>query len=43
MLKEQALDYYFTNLYAIDNTDIFFTELCNSIRNYFETAKHRRS
>ncbi len=43
MLKEQALDYHFTNLQATKNTTVSFTELCNGTRNYFETVEYRRS
>jgi hypothetical protein len=44
MLKGLALDHYFTNLRNTDsNVNIPFNELCNTTRNYFETAEYRRS
>lgn len=42
MLKDQALDHFFTNLRNTP-TPLSFDVLCNSTRNYFETPEYRRS
>jgi hypothetical protein len=45
MLKGQALDHFFSNLRNTDPnaTAVFFNDLCNATRNYFETTEYRRS
>jgi hypothetical protein len=42
MLKDLALDYYYSNMFAIIIAVITFDEVCFSMRNYFEGAEYRR-
>jgi hypothetical protein len=44
MLKDLALDYYYSNMSTITTTaTITFDEVCFSMKNYFEGAEYRRS
>jgi hypothetical protein len=43
MLKDLALDYYYSNMFIIITAVITFDEVCFSMRNYFEGAEYRRS
>jgi hypothetical protein len=42
MLKDLALDYYYSNMFTIIIAVITFDEVCFSMRNYFEDAEYRR-
>jgi hypothetical protein len=42
MLKNLALDYYYSNMFTITTTVITFDEVCFSMRNDFEDAEYRR-
>ncbi len=42
MLKNLALDYYYSNMFTITTTVITFDEVCFSMKNYFEDVEYRR-
>jgi hypothetical protein len=42
MLKDLALDYYYSNMFTSTAAAITFDEVCFSMRNYFEGAEYRR-
>jgi hypothetical protein len=42
MLKDLALDYYYSNMFTVTITVITFDEVCFSMRNYFEDVEYRR-
>jgi hypothetical protein len=43
MLKDLALDYYYSNMFIITIAVITFDEVCFSMRNYFESAEYKQS
>ncbi len=42
MLKELALNYYYSNMFIITIVIITFDEVCFSMRNYFEDVEYKR-